>query len=99
VTRLVVVAPLEPGKRGRVEELLAAGPPFALEKTEFDRHLVFLTDHEAVFVFEGVAETATLRLAAEDPDILVAAREWQKCLAARPRVAQTAFSWERSGSS
>ena len=97
MSRLVVVAPLQPGMRGRVEELLAAGPPFALEETEFDRHLVFLTDEEAVFVFEGVREGATLRLAAEDPGVLVAAREWQACLAARPRVAVTAFSWERSG--
>jgi hypothetical protein len=97
VSRLVVIAPLKPGMRARVEELLAAGPPFALEETEFDRHLVFLTDDEAVFVFEGVAEGATLRLAAEDPGILVAAREWQTCLAARPRVAATAFSWERAG--
>jgi hypothetical protein len=97
VTRLVVVAPLKPGMRGRVEELLAAGAPFALEETEFDRHFVFLTDDEAVFFFEGVAEGATLRLAAEDPQILVAAREWQACIAARPRVAVTAFSWERAG--
>lgn len=97
MSRLVVVAPLQPGMRGRVEELLAAGPPFALEETEFDRHLVYLTDEEAVFVFEGVSEGATLRLAAEDPGVLVAAREWQACLAARPRVAVTAFSWERSG--
>lgn len=95
MSRLVVVAPLRPGMRARVEELLGEGPPFELEQTEFDRHRVYLTDHEAVFVFEGPGETATLDLPAESLDVLHAAAEWRECLAGRPRPAVTAFAWER----
>ena len=97
MSRLVVVAPLRLGTRDRVEELLRSGPPFELEQTEFDRHHVYLTDEEAVFVFEGAGETATLRLPAESLEVLEAAAVWRDCLAGRPRVAASAFAWERPG--
>lgn len=97
MSRLVVVAPLEAGMRSRAEELLREGPPFALDETAFDRHIVFLTDEEVVFVFEGPGETGTLNLPAESLDLLHAAQAWRECLAGRPRVAVTAYSWERPG--
>jgi hypothetical protein len=95
MSRLVVVAPLRPGMRERAAELLTEGPPFVLEETDFDRHDVFLTDDEVVFVFEGDAGKGPLRLDAEDPSLLVAAEAWQDLLAERPRLATTAFSWTR----
>ena len=97
MSRLVVVAPLRPGSRRQVEELLAEGPPFDLEATRFDSHLVFLTDEEAVFVFEGAGDAPTLHLQAEDPALLLAAEAWREHLAGRPRRASTAFSWSREG--
>ena len=33
--------------------LVDTGPPFRLEDTPLDGHCVYLTEHEAVFVFEG----------------------------------------------
>lgn len=96
MSRLVVVAPLRPGMRHRAAKLLAAGPPFVLEETQFDRHDVFLTDDEVVFVFEGESGEP-LRLDAEAPSVLTAAEEWQELLAARPRMAAGAFSWTRPG--
>jgi hypothetical protein len=51
--RLVAVLPLKPGARDRAEALLRERPPFDLELTRFDRHQVFLTNREVVFVFEG----------------------------------------------
>lgn len=97
MSRLVVVAPLVAGMRSRAEELLREGPPFALDETQFDRHLVFLTEGEVVFLFEGRGETGTLNLPAESLDVLQAAKAWRECLAGRPRVAVTAYSWERPG--
>jgi hypothetical protein len=53
MSRLVVIAPLRENARERAVQLLSEGPPFQLEETAFDRHQVYLTDREAVFVFEG----------------------------------------------
>lgn len=61
----------------------------------FDRHSVFLTEHEVVFVFEAPGEAATLSFPGEDPALWKAAAAWAECMAARPRKAETAYSWER----
>jgi hypothetical protein len=96
MSRLVVVVPLREGARARARELLDAGPPFELGGTAFDRHDVFLTEREVVFVFEAPGETATLELPADDPKLWKAAAAWRECLAGRPRKAEVAFSWERA---
>ncbi|MGH2500731.1 MAG: hypothetical protein ACRDF0_11670 [Candidatus Limnocylindria bacterium] len=96
MSRLVAVLPLKPGARGRAEALLREGPPFDLEQTQFDRHQVFLTDREVVFVFEGEGPSDTVRQPAEDPALWKASEGWQACLSDPPRVAVTAYSWERS---
>ena len=96
MSRLVALLPLKPGARDRAEALLRQGPPFDLEQTQFDRHQVFVTDQEVVFVFEGSGPSRTLELPAEDPALWKAAADWQACLSERPRIAVTAYSWERS---
>jgi hypothetical protein len=96
MSRLVAVLPLKPGVRARAEALLRVGPPFDLEETQFDRHQVFVTDREVVFVFEGRGPSHALELPAEDPALWRAAADWQACLSERPRLAVTAYSWERS---
>jgi hypothetical protein len=95
VSRLVIVVPLKPGMRGRVRELLAEGPPFDLAATAFDRHEVFLSDAEAIFLFESEGDTGALNLPAEDPALWEAAGRWEELMAGRPRVAATAFAWVR----
>lgn len=96
MSRLAVIVPLKPGARGRAEELLREGPPFDLEATQFDRHDVFLTDREVVFLFEGEGPSQTLQLPGEDPAIWKAAEAWRECMAERPRLASTAYSWMRT---
>src|SRR3954469_14165599 len=51
--RIAIVVPLEPGKREIAEAFLAEGPPFDPGKLAIDRHEVYLTDDEAIFVFEA----------------------------------------------
>jgi len=100
VSTLVVVAPLKPGCHERAQELLDAGPPFALEDSRFDSHEVFLTANEVVFVFEGKSDAgATLTFDVNDPVIARAADAWKECLEERPRVARSAFSWKREPAS
>jgi hypothetical protein len=97
MSRLVVVVPLKEGARARARALLDAGPPFELGDTAFDRHDVFLTEREVVFVFEAPGEATTLELPADDPELWKAAAAWRECLAGRQRKAEVAFSWERAG--
>ena len=95
MSELVLVLPLRNGAREKARELLQHGPPFALDETSFERHRVFLTDSEAVFVFEAPGPTATLSLGAEDPSLWQAAAAWRDCVAGPIRKAEVAFSWER----
>jgi hypothetical protein len=96
MTRLVVVVPLKEGARARARALLDEGPPFDLESAALDRHDVFLTEREVVFVFDAAGEAATLELPADDPGLWKAAAAWRECLGGRPRKAEVAFSWERT---
>jgi len=95
VSRLVLVVPLKEGAAGRTRELLGEGPPFELETTHLERHEVFLTEHEAVFVFDTAGEAPALELEAGNPQLRRAAAAWREVMAGRPRKAETAFSWER----
>jgi hypothetical protein len=98
VRRLVIVAPLAPGVRERADELLRTGPPFDLEETGFARHAVFVTDTEAVFVFEnGDVEWEVDDLVGDalHPQVNDAVEAWKDLLAAPPRIARERFFWER----
>jgi hypothetical protein len=97
VSRLVLVVPLREGCLDRVRELLAEGPPFELGTTHLERHEVYLTEHEAVFVFEAPGEAPPLELRAGNPALRTAAAAWRDCMAGRPRKAETAFTWLREG--
>jgi hypothetical protein len=100
VSTLVVVAPLKDGALERARELLAEGPPFDLEASRFEKHEVFLTSREVVFVFKGgPGPGGTLALAAEDPQVWRAAKDWGECLDGRPRIARSVFAWKRESSS
>ena len=95
MTRLVVVVPLKGGAQDEARKLLEQGPPMELEKTRFDRHDVYLTRQEAVFVFETSGEVATLRVMGENPSVWRAAAAWQRLMAGAPRTAETAYAWSR----
>jgi hypothetical protein len=95
MSRLVVVVPLKDGAYEKARVLLRKGPPFELEASDFDRHEVYLTEREVVFVFESAGATATLKLLAKDPSLWKVAAEWEKLMAEKPRKAETAYSWTR----
>lgn len=91
-----VVLPLREGARERALELIRRGPPFDLEASRFARHHVFVTDREAVFVFEGPDVRATAESLVRDPAVWRAAAAWRDCLGGRPRVADEAYGWSRA---
>jgi hypothetical protein len=49
--QLAIVARLKSGAEPRARELIASGPPFDPAESGFDRHAVYLSVDEVVFVF------------------------------------------------
>ena len=96
MSTFVVVAPLRPAAREAARELLAQGPPFDPEGTALESHQVFLTDREAVFLFEGPDAKETVQKVTGDPGVWRAAARWRELLAGRPRIAESAYTWARS---
>jgi hypothetical protein len=95
VSYLVVVAPLAEGTCERARELVADGPPFELSGTDLSAHRVYLTEQEAVFVFEGAQPRAAFERLAGDAGMWRAAAAWREVLAGRPRIAEQVFDWSR----
>ena len=94
MSRAVVVVPLQEGASRRAAELLREGPPFDPEEVGLERHHVFLTDQEAVFVFEADDPGAAERLAANG-SLWSAAAAWKELVAGPPRLADDAYSWSK----
>ncbi|HEX9350795.1 MAG TPA: hypothetical protein VF877_05950 [Gaiellaceae bacterium] len=92
LSRVVVVLPLKEGAHDRAAAVLEQGPPFDPEQAGLERHQVYLTDREAIFVFEADAADAVDRLA-KDTTLWGAAAAWKELVAGPPRLAEEAFSW------
>jgi hypothetical protein len=94
--QLAIIVPLKEGAGERAAGLIADGPPFDLEEAGFDRHAVYLTDREVVFVFEGREVEWNLDDLVDDPlhPLLQESLErWSALAESRPRVARTAYTW------
>jgi len=94
--RFAILVPIVEGAAGAVEELLAAGPPFDPDETGLDRHEVFVTDAEVVFVFESRDGIEAVEAMLADPDVEVLADAWQLHMAGPPRLARPAYAWSRA---
>jgi hypothetical protein len=96
VSRFVVIVPLKEGTRERARLLLDEGPPFDPETTPLERHHVFLTEREAVFLFEGPKARSLVDRLVADPGVWKAAVAWRRCLGGPPRLAEEAYAWVRT---
>jgi hypothetical protein len=95
MSRVAVVVPLRPDAIEAARQLIDEGPPFSLEDTSLEAHVVFLSDHEAVFVFEGPDARKTVEHVVGESGVWQAATAWRACLDGKPRVADRAFTWRR----
>jgi len=96
--RTAFVLPLAGGSLDRARELLRAGPPFDLAETALDRHEVFLTPDEVIFVFESRFGMDALEPLLSDPAFWLSAAAWRDVLAGPPRLAEDVYSWSRPSS-
>lgn len=90
--RVAVVVPIRKSKLDKVRQLLEAGPPFEPQRVGLGRHQVFLTDHEAIFLFESAAGFSLSKLLT-DRGVWSSAASWRDCVAGAPRVAKPFYSW------
>lgn len=94
-TRVLVIVPIKRGSRERAEELVHDGPPFDLGALELERHEVFLTDRECVFLFEGAEAASVVAAISRMPGVWKAGLAWNAVLDGRPRIARLEFAWSR----
>ena len=95
---VVVIARFDPERAAEVRKLLEQGPPSALAESTLDRHAVYLSPHEVVFVFEGPdIEWETEDIADEflEPGIRTTLAAWRALSEEEPRVGRPVFTWER----
>jgi hypothetical protein len=95
--RIAIIAHLEKGSEQRAAELVKAGPPFDLADTGIVRHSVYVSPHEAVFVFEGHEVEWIVDQLIDEPfhyELHRAFEQWREIVNGRPRVARERFGWQ-----
>jgi hypothetical protein len=91
----VITVPLRRGSADAARQILREGPPFNLEDTSLERHMVFVAGDELVFLFEGAhAEEKALRLL-QRPGVLGQAGRLAAHVAGPPRIPAEVFAWAK----
>jgi hypothetical protein len=95
--RLAIIARLKEGSQQRAAELVEAGPPFDLTQTGIIRHNIYLSAHDAVFVFEGHQVEWIVDQLIDDPfhyELHRALEQWREIVDGQPHVARERFGWQ-----
>jgi hypothetical protein len=95
--RFVLVARLKPGGRQRAEELIAERSALGEAElaTALDRHAVFLSETEVVFLFEGEGSHESVRAIFNDPVQSALISHWVPLFEGPLHQAEEAYLWER----
>ncbi len=95
--RFVLVARLKPDGRQRAEELLAEHSALGGAQLEaaFDRHAIFLSETEVVFLFEGESPHESVRALFNDPVRSTLIGHWLPLFDGPLHRAAQAYFWER----
>jgi hypothetical protein len=91
-----VLARLKPDGRQRAETLLAEHSTLGAEEPEaFDRHAIFLSETEVVFLFEGNGAHEAVRALFNDPIRSTLISHWLPLFDGPLHQAPEAYFWER----
>jgi hypothetical protein len=92
-TNVAVVVPLADGCSDVVREFLQEGPPFDPAGVGLERHQVFLTEREAVFVFDAAEGARMFERILAEPDFWSVVSAWEHCASEEPRLGKAVFEW------
>jgi hypothetical protein len=97
VYRFVLAARLRPDGRQRAETLLAQHSALGAEELEtaFDRHAIFLSETEAIFLFEGTGANEAVRAVFNDPVRSTLMSHWSPLFDGPLHRVPEAYLWER----
>lgn len=97
--RFVLVARLKPDGRERAQALLAERSALGSEELEqaLDRHAIFLSGSEVVFLFEGDGAHEAVRALFNDPTRSSLVGHWLPLFEGPLHQAPEAYFWERRG--
>jgi hypothetical protein len=98
--RFVLTARLKPDGRGRALALLAEHSALGMEELEtynLDRHTIFLTETEVIFLFEGKDAQEAVRALFNDPVRSTMVSRWLPLFDGPLHQALVAHSWTREG--
>src|SRR4249919_3162106 len=96
--QIAIVARLKSGAEPRAAELIAQGAPYDPSGSGLERHAVYLSADEVIFVFEGHEVEWIVDGLVDEPfhwPLLAALDEWRTLLEDNPRIARPMFSWKR----
>jgi hypothetical protein len=93
VQQIAVVLPLKPGGLEAARRYVSLGAPFELAYQSLRRHEVYLSAHEAIFVFSGDDACEAVRRLMQEPGVLRTLGRWHSILDGPPRLAEAGFSW------
>ena len=99
--RIAIIARLKPGAEPEAARLLAGGAPFDLDQAGLERHTVYLSANEVIFVFEGHEVEWLVDAVATDPfrwEAAAALDRWRDLVEGPTRIARSAFDWSRGSS-
>jgi hypothetical protein len=97
--RLMILARLNPARRADAERLLRQGPPFDPAELGFQRHSVYLTPSEVVFLFEAPEVEWIVESIVDDPVLSSALAPWGALTDGPPRIAHEHYFWAREPAS
>jgi hypothetical protein len=99
VDRFVLVARLKPDGHQRAQALIAERAALGSRDLEhaFDRHAIFLSEDEVVFLFEGEGAHASVRALFNDPARSTLIAHWLPLFDGPLHQAPEAYFWERQG--
>jgi hypothetical protein len=98
VDRFVLAARLKPDGLQHAETLLAEHSALGAEEldTAFDRHAIFLSDTEVIFLFEGEGSPEAVRALFNDPVWSTLVSRWLPILDGPLHRAREAYFWRRA---
>jgi hypothetical protein len=95
--RVAIVARLKPDGRDRAEELAAKEQAAPEVEASFERRMIFLSESEVIFLFEGRDVDKAIRAMLDDPVRSTEIAHWLPLFDGPLHRAPEAYFWERKG--